>query len=72
MLRTLFTIGVVAIVALYALKFVGVLVVGVLGPLLGFAIKVLLVGAVVYGAIRLVAPDSARRLRDRFDPTRGY
>jgi hypothetical protein len=71
MLRTLFTIGVVAIVALYVLKFAGVIVFGVLGPLLGLAIKVLLVGAVVYGVIRLVAPDSARRLRDRFD-TRSY
>jgi hypothetical protein len=67
MLRTLFTIGVVAILALWALKFLGVLVFGVLGPLLGVAFKVLVVGAVVYGAVRLVAPDSARRLRETLD-----
>ena len=72
MLRTLFTIGIVAIVALFVLKVVGVVVFGVLGPLLGVAIKVLLVGAVVYGAIRIVAPESARRLRERFDTSRTY
>lgn len=72
MLRTLFTLGIAAIVALFVLKVVGVVVFGVLGPLLGFAVKVLLVGAVVYAAIRIVAPDSARRLRDKFDTSRTY
>lgn len=70
MLKTLFTIGVVAIVALYVLKFLGVIVFGVLGPLLGVAIKVLAVGAVVYLAVRIVAPDSARRLREKLDSPR--
>lgn len=65
MLRTLFTVGIVALLGLVALK----LVFGLLGPLVallfwlvGLALKVLLLGAVVYFVLRIVSPDTAARL----------
>lgn len=65
MLRTLFTVGVVALLGLVALK----LVFGLLGPLVallfwlvGLALKVLLLGAVVYFGLRIVSPATAARL----------
>lgn len=67
MLRTLLTIGLIALLGLVALK----VVFGLLGPLvalllwlLGLVIKLALVGAVVYGVVRLVSPETARRLTD--------
>ncbi|MCE2899791.1 MAG: hypothetical protein ACK5XT_04025 [Gemmatimonas sp.] len=65
MLRTLFSVGVIALLGLVALK----LVFGLLGPLvallfwlLGLALKVLLIGAVVYFVIRVVSPATAERI----------
>ncbi|MBY0489875.1 MAG: hypothetical protein K2R93_08540 [Gemmatimonadaceae bacterium] len=65
MLRTLFTVGLIALAGLVALK----LVFGLLGPLvsllfwlLGAAIKVLLIGAVVYFVLRLVSPATAEKV----------
>lgn len=65
MLRTLFSVGIIALIGLVALK----LVFGLLGPLvtllfalLGLAIRVLLIGAVVYFVIRLVSPATAERI----------
>ncbi len=65
MLRTLFTVGLIAMFGLIALK----LVFGLLGPLvgllfmlLGFAIRVVLIGAVVYFVIRVVSPRTAERI----------
>jgi hypothetical protein len=62
MLRTLFTVGIVALLGLVALK----LVFGLLGPLVallfwlvGLALKVLLLGAVVYFVVRMVSPATA-------------
>ena len=62
MLRTLFTVGLIALAGLVALK----LVFGLLGPLvsllfwlLGAAIKVLLIGAVVYFILRVVVRATA-------------
>jgi hypothetical protein len=69
MLRTLFTVGAIAVLGLVALK----LVFGLLGPLvgllfwlLGAAIKVLLIGAVVYFGLRLVSPTTADRIERIF------
>ncbi len=69
MLRTLFTIGLIALVGLVALK----VVFGLLGPLvallfwlLGLTLKVALAGAVVYLVLRVVSPETARRLTDGF------
>ena len=65
MVRTLFTVGLIAMLGLVALK----LVFGLLGPLvgllfmlLGFAIRVLLIGAVLYVVIRVVSPRTAERI----------
>jgi hypothetical protein len=65
MLRTLFAVGLIALAGLVALK----LVFGLLGPLvsllfwlLGAAIKVLLIGAVVYFVLRLVSPTTAEKV----------
>jgi hypothetical protein len=65
MLRTLFSVGVIALVGLVALK----LVFGLLGPLvallfwlLGLALKVLLIGAVVYFVVRVISPATAERI----------
>jgi hypothetical protein len=72
MLRTLFLVGLMAILGLFVLKFAF----GILGGLLGlfiviafFAVKILLVGAVAYIVLRIVAPGTARRLRERFSGT---
>lgn len=65
MLRTLFTVGIVALLGLVALK----LVFGLLGPLVsllfwlvGLALRVLIVGAAVYFVIRIVSPATAERI----------
>jgi hypothetical protein len=69
MLRTIFTIGLFALLGLFALK----LVFGIMGPLfalflwlLVMAIKVAIVGALIYLVIRLASPDTARRMRERW------
>ncbi len=65
MLRTLLTIGIVAFFGLFALK----VVFGLLGPLvglllilLGFALKVALIGGVAYVVLRVVSPATADKL----------
>jgi hypothetical protein len=68
MLRTLFTVGLIALLGLVALK----VVFGLLGPLVGLllwlvglALQVLVVGAVAYFVIRVVSPSTADRIADR-------
>ena len=67
MLRTLFTIGLVALIGLVVLK----LVFGLLGPLVGLllwllflALKIALVLLVGYFVIRVFSPRTADRIRD--------
>ena len=69
MLRTVFTIGLFAVLGLIALK----LVFGLFGPLMALfiallvlALKIALGLFLVYLVIRLVSLDTARRLRERF------
>jgi hypothetical protein len=65
MLRTLFTVGLIAMLGLIALKVVfGLLgpLVGLLFMLVGFALRVVLIGAVIYFVIRLVSPSTAARI----------
>lgn len=69
MLRTVFTIGLFAVLGLLALK----LVFGVFGPLmmlfiglLVLAAKIAFVGFLIYLVIRLVSPDTARKIRERW------
>lgn len=69
MLRTVLAVGVLAILGLVALKFVfGIFgwLVALLIFLLFIAIKIAIVGAVVYLIIRLVSPRTAHRLRERW------
>ena len=69
MLRTIFMIGLFALGGLFLLKllfglfFVGF---GLLGWLFGFAIKAVIIGAIIYLVIRIFSPDTARRLREKF------
>ena len=69
MLRTLFSIGVMAILGLILLKFAfGILggAVAIFLALAFVAFKIILIGAVAYVVLRVIAPGTARRLRDRF------
>lgn len=69
MLKNLFTIGLIAVLGLVALKVVFGLLVPLVGLLLwvaGLALKLALVGAVVYGIVRVVSPDTAKRLSAGF------
>jgi hypothetical protein len=68
MLRTIFMIGLFALGGLFLLK----LLVGglwIVGWLLGFAIRAVIIGALVYLVIRVFSPDTARRLREKFSGT---
>lgn len=72
MLRTILMTGVLVILAFFALN----LVFGIFGALIGitffllaFAVKALIVGGIAYLAIRIFAPDTARRLREKWSGT---
>ena len=69
MLRTIFMIGLFAVAGLFVLRLVfglfGVLL-GIFGGLLGLAIKVAIIGAVIYLLIRIFSPETARRLREKW------
>jgi hypothetical protein len=70
MIRTIFYIGMAALLGLFALKLLfGILgfAFGILGVLLVLAVKIALVGGAIYLVLHLVAPDTARRLRGRYD-----
>jgi hypothetical protein len=69
MLRTIFSIGVFALVGLFLLS----LIFNIMGALIGLAwwalvlaIKIAIVGFVVYLVIRVVSPNTARKLRERW------
>lgn len=69
MLRTVFTIGLFALLGLFALK----LAFGVFGALFALliwllilAIKIALVGGVIYLILCVVSPTTARRMRERW------
>ncbi len=69
MLRTIFVVGSLALLGLVALK----LVFGLMGPLVGLllwlvgvALKVAVLGFVGYVVLRLVAPNTAQRLKERW------
>jgi hypothetical protein len=70
MFRTIFAVGVLAILGLIALKFVfGIFgwLVALMFWLLWIAIKIAIVGAIIYLIIRIVSPETARRLRERWN-----
>jgi hypothetical protein len=69
MLRTIFTIGAFALLGLFALKFLfGVfgVALALLLSLFWLAIKIAIVGLVVYVIVGIVSPDTARRWRARW------
>ena len=69
MFRTIFSIGLFAVLGLIALKFIfGIfgVAVGLFVWLLFAAIKVALVALLVYFIIRIVSPQTAQRLRERW------
>jgi hypothetical protein len=69
MLRTVFTIGLFALLGLFVLNLaLGVLpvVIGLVLGLLGLAFKIALFGLVVYVLIRIFSPETARRMRERW------
>jgi hypothetical protein len=62
-------IGALVLFGMFALGFVFKIFGGLLAitfVLLGFAVKALIVGGLAYLAIRIVSPDTARRLRGKF------
>ncbi|HVZ50102.1 MAG TPA: hypothetical protein VG916_15070 [Gemmatimonadaceae bacterium] len=74
MLRTLFSVGVMAMVGLFLMKFVFGLFGGFVALmffLLGLALKILIIGAIVYFVIRLISPNTARRMTDSFSGPSG-
>ncbi len=69
MLGTIFMTGILVMLGLFALGFVFKIFGGLIGLtfwLLAFAVKALIIGAIVYLVIRVVSPDTARRLRERW------
>jgi len=69
MLRTVFMIGLFALMGLFALNVAFGLfkiLFALLLVLLGWAIKVAIIGLVIYFVIRIVSPDTASRLRSKW------
>lgn len=69
MLRTVFMIGLFALLGLFALKVAFGLfgfLFALLLVLLGWAIKIAIIGLVIYFIIRIVSPDTARSLRSKW------
>ena len=69
MIRTIFAVGTAAFLGLFVLKFAFGIFGGLfalLFVLLGLALKIAVVGLVVFLVIRILSPDTARRLRERW------
>jgi hypothetical protein len=69
MLRTIFAVGLMAILGLIALKFIfGIFgfLVAILFGLFFIALKIAVIGFIVYLVIRILSPDTARRIRQKW------
>ena len=69
MLRTIFMIGLFALIGLFLLKVAFGLfgfLFSILLVLLWWAVKIAIVGLIIYFVIRIVSPDTASRLRSRW------
>lgn len=64
MIRTVFGLGATVLIGLVVLKFLAAIVGGIVFFLLGLAVKVLIIGAIVYAVMSIVAPDTLRRWRE--------
>ncbi len=74
MLKTLFSIGLATMAGVVLLKFVFGLFGGfvmLMFWLLGIALKILLVGAAIYFIVRIISPDTARKMTDSFSGSSG-
>jgi membrane protein implicated in regulation of membrane protease activity len=75
MLRTILMTGIMVMAGIFALGFVFTIFGGLMAlmaMLLGLAIKALVIGTVVYIVIRIVSPDTARKLRERWSGSSSY
>ena len=75
MLRTILILGAITLLGLFALKLlfgVAGLFFGLLFWLLRIAVPVLIAGALAYLALRLISPDTARRLRQKWSGRTSY
>jgi hypothetical protein len=73
MLRAIFMIGLFAMLGLFAVGMVFKLFGGLVGLtffIIGLAIKVVIVGGLLYFGIRVLSPGTAERLREKFAGTR--
>ena len=73
MLRAIFVIGLFAMLGLFAVSMVFNLFGGIIGLtfwLVALAVKVLIVGGVLYLGVRILSPGTAARLREKFAGTR--
>ena len=69
MLRTIFFTGLFAVLGFMALGFVFKLFLGLMGImvfLLILSLKIALIGFVIWLVVRIFAPDTARRMKDRW------
>jgi len=69
MIRTIFMIGLFALLGLFALKLAFGLfgfLFSILLVLLWWAVRIAIVGLIIYFVIRLVSPDTASKLRSRW------
>ena len=67
MIRTIFAVGAMAIVGVLAMKLMfGIfgLFVGLFGLLLWWAIKIAIIGLIVYVIIRIISPNTAQKIKD--------
>jgi hypothetical protein len=73
MLRAIFMIGLFAMLGLFAVGLVFKLFGGVVGLtffIIGLALKVVIVGGLLYFGIRVLSPDTAARLREKWSEKR--
>lgn len=69
MFRTVAALAVIAVLTLVAIRIVAGVAGGILGLAIGvawLALKVMIVAGIVYFVLTLVAPETARKVRDRF------
>ncbi|HKW11988.1 MAG TPA: hypothetical protein VJO33_16500 [Gemmatimonadaceae bacterium] len=69
MLRTIFMIGLFAVLGLIALRIIFGILPGIIGLFIGiafFALKIAVFGLLIYLVIRVFSPDTARRLREKW------
>ena len=69
MLRTLFSVGLMAMVGMFLMKFAFGIFGGFIALMLWLfwiAIKILIVGALVYFVIKIISPSTAQRMTDSF------